>query len=355
MTDSNPAPETTHHVVSCVAGFATELQARDVPQPGPGELLLAMRAVGLCGTDLFKLNTDAVMPGLVLGHELVGVVCALGTQVDDFAVGDRVAVAHHVPCGNCAQCLRGSETLCRTFRENLLIPGAFAEYVLVRERAVKSAAHKIPVWMSDDTAVWMEPAACVLRGVLRARPSTEGVAVVLGAGSMGLLHLLVLKAQLPGIRVLMVDPMDRRLEFAQSLGADGCAAPETAEREVHKLSDGLGADSVFDTVGGANTLRAALSMSREGGSVVLFAHAPENEVADFDLNSLFKYERRVLGSYSGGPREQARVFELMCEQRLDPAVLVSHHLPLSEFDRGVQLARDRQAMKVVFVSDRGES
>ncbi|MFT5446046.1 MAG: L-iditol 2-dehydrogenase [Gammaproteobacteria bacterium] len=347
--------QANQHVVSCVSGLTTRLQPRDIPDPGPGEMLLAMRAVGLCGTDLFKLNTGAVTPGLVLGHELVGVVCALGVKVDRFAIGDRVAVAHHVPCGHCAQCRRGSDTLCLTFRENLLIPGAFAEYVLVRERAVQGAAHKIPTWMSDDTAVWMEPAACVLRGVLRAQLSKEGVAVVLGAGSMGLLHLLVLKAQLPGIKVLIIDPMRSRRELAQSLGADGCAAPETADREVRKLSGELGADAVFDTVGGAQTLRAALSMSREGGSVVLFAHAPRDEVADFDLNSLFKYERRVLGSYSGGPQEQARVFELMCERRLDPSALVSHHLPLSEFDQGVQLARDRQAMKVVFISNRGVS
>jgi len=341
--------------VSCVSGERTELQTRDIPQPGDGEMLLAMRAVGLCGTDLFKLTTNAATPGLVLGHELVGKVRALGSNVKGFAIGDRVAAAHHVPCGSCAKCRRGSDTLCETFRENLLIPGAFAEYVLVRERAVRGAAHKVPAWMSDDTAVWMEPAACVMRGVWRAQLADEGLAVILGAGSMGLLHLLVLKAQCPRIRVLVIDPMQARRKLAASLGADHCASPDGSDAAVRKMSDALGADAVFDTVGGARTLRAALEMSREGGSVVLFAHAAENEAADFDLNSLFKYERRVLGSYSGGPEQQARVFELMCERKLDPAALVSHHLPLAQFDRGVQLARTREAMKVVFVSARHES
>lgn len=359
MAESNTSNQTRQQVIACVAGDKTELQTREIPRPGSGEMLLAMRAVGLCGTDLFKLRTNAVSPGLVLGHELVGEVCALGADVDRFAIGDRVAVAHHVPCGICEQCRRGSDTLCKSFRENLLIPGAFAEYVLVRERAVHGAAHKIPPWMGDDTAVWMEPAACVMRGVWRAQiahpKAGKGLVVVLGAGSMGLLHLLVLKAECPQIRVLVVDPLGARREFAASLGADGCAAPGATEQAVHELSDGLGADAVFDTVGGARTLKAALELTREGGSVVLFAHAAQHEAADFDLNSLFKYERRVLGSYSGGPAEQARVFELMCGRVLDPAVLISHRLPLSQFAHGVQLAVAREAMKVVFVSTGDDS
>ncbi|MFT5172388.1 MAG: L-iditol 2-dehydrogenase [Gammaproteobacteria bacterium] len=346
--------EGRQQVVSCVSGDITELQTRDIEQPGDGEILLAMRAVGLCGTDLFKLTTDAVSPGLVLGHELVGDVCAVGRNVDAFAIGDRVAVAHHVPCGRCAQCRRGSDTLCATFRENLLIPGAFAEFVLVRERAVRGAAHKIPSWMSDDIAVWMEPAACVLRGVTRAQLINEGLSIVLGAGSMGLLHLLVLKAQFPQIKVLVIDPLSERRDIARSLGADDCAAPGQAADLARKLSAGLGADAVFDTVGGAQTLSAALELSREGGSVILFAHAAQDEKSDFDLNSLFKYERRVLGSYSGGPEQQARVFELMTQGKLDPSPLVTHHLPLAEFAHGVQLARTRAAMKVVFVPTQGD-
>jgi len=319
-----------------------------MPAPGPGELLLATRAVGLCGTDLFKLATGRATPGLVLGHELVGTVVAAGDGAAGFAAGDRVAVPHHVPCGHCPQCLRGSDTLCETFRENLLSPGGFAEYVLVRERAVREAARRVPGWMSDDTAVWVEPAACVLRGVWRAQMPEAGVAAVQGAGSMGLLHLLVIKAQYPQLRVVMVDPIARRRALAASLGADACATPPEAPAAVARVSDGLGADAVFDTVGGAGPLGAALALAREGGAVVLFAHAGEDERAAFDINSLFKFERRLLGSYSGGPAEQARVFELMCERRLDPAPLVTHRLGLAAFQEGVRLARGRTAMKVIF-------
>lgn len=348
MYDSRSAHPDEQQVIACVQDAHTRVERRPVPRPGAGELLLRLRAVGLCGTDLFKLHTGAVSPGLVLGHELVGEVCALGRGAAGFALGDRVAVPHHVPCGSCATCLRGNETLCATFRENLLEPGGFAQYVLVRERAVRAAARVVPPWMHDDTAVWMEPAACVLRGVWRAALPPAALVVVLGAGGMGLLHLLVLKAERPDARVVMVDPMPLRLALAKVHGADACAAPAAAAHALGALDAGAGADVVFDTVGGATALDAALSLTREGGSVVLFAHAGDGERAAFDINTLFKHERRLLGSYSGGPAEQARVFELMCARELDPAVLVTHRLPLEAFDEGVRLARARAAIKVVF-------
>lgn len=346
MYETNGAPAGEQRVVACVHGAQTRLEQRPLPHPGAGELLLRLRAVGLCGTDLFKLATGAVTSGLVLGHELVGEVCALGNGVTGFALGDRIVVPHHVPCGHCGACLRGSETQCPTFRENLLEPGGFADFVLVRERAVRIAARRVPAWMHDDTAVWMEPAACVLRGVWRAALPPSPIAVVLGAGGMGMLHLLVLKAERPDTRVLMVDPMAPRLAMAHHQGADACADPASAAQMLDTL--GERADAVFDTVGGAAILDTALALTREGGRVVLFAHAGEGERAAFDINALFKFERHVLGSYSGGPAEQARVFELMCAGKLDPAALVTHRLPLEAFDEGVRLARAREAIKVVF-------
>ncbi|HBC07028.1 MAG TPA: alcohol dehydrogenase, partial [Rhodospirillaceae bacterium] len=113
---------------------------------------------------------------------------------------------HHVPCGTCLMCRRGNETMCETFRENLMAPGGFADTVLIKARATAQAAHRVPDGVSDEAAVFMEPAACVLRGVERAAVAADGVAVIQGAGSMGLLHLLVLKAALPGVRVAVIDP-----------------------------------------------------------------------------------------------------------------------------------------------------
>jgi L-iditol 2-dehydrogenase len=317
--------------------------------PGAGELLLKVRVVGLCGTDLYKLDNGTVTPGTVLGHELVGQVARVGEGVTSFGEGDRVAVPHHVACGACPLCLRGAVTMCEVFKENLLAPGGFAEHVLVKARATSLAARKLPDDMPDEVAVFMEPAACVLRGVRHAGLEPDAVAVVQGGGAMGLLHLLVLVAEHPRSRVIVIDPIEARRHLAVQLGATAAASPgEDARRASMELGGGLGAEAVFDTVGGAALLESALALTRPGGTVVLFAHASDGERASFELNTLFKHERRILGSYSGGLDDQSRVFSMMQSGRLDPSPLVSHRLPLASFACGVEIARRREALKILF-------
>lgn len=345
--------DNTHNVVACLGGDKTALEKRAAPRPDVGEILLRLKVAGFCGTDLFKLKTGTAAEGAVLGHEIVGDVIAVGEGVDAFAPGDRVVVPHHVPCGECVLCTRGNETMCETFRENLMEPGGFADTVLIRPRAAALAALKVPDNVSDQQAVFVEPAACVLRGVHRSGLDNGGVATVLGCGSMGLLHLLVIKAALPGVSVVMVDLDAERCAIAERLGADAVSAPgDDAFKAVRTVSNELGADVVFDTVGGAKTLEAGIALTRQGGSVVLFAHAPDGAHADFDLNMLFKYERRIIGSYSGALTEQKEIFSLICGGKLDPAPLVTHTMPLDDFDIGVSLVVGQKALKVLFTPSR---
>lgn len=338
-----------HMVIACRGGDRTVIEERSLQPPQAGELLLKVRVVGLCGTDLFKLDSGTLVPGTVLGHELVGEVVSVGAGVTAFGNGDRVAVPHHVACGKCALCLRGAVTMCEVFKENLLAPGGFADHVVVRERATSHAARKLPDDLPDEVAVFMEPAACVLRGIHHAGVAPDGVAVVQGGGAMGLLHLLVLAGLHPKLRILVIDPIEKRRDLARELGADAAATPgEDAHEALMEMSGGLGADAVFDTVGGAAPLEIAIGLTRHGGTVVLFAHAPSGERAGFNLNTLFKHERRILGSYSGGLEDQSRVFSMMLDGTLDPSPLVSHRLPLADFAFGVEIARRREALKILF-------
>lgn len=323
-----------------------------MPEPGPGELVLALSVCGLCGTDLFKLAAGPE-EGRVLGHELVGRVSAVGEGVDGrFAPGTRVVVPHHVACGACGPCRAGNPTLCAEFRRDLLEPGGFAERILVRRRAVEQAARIVPDSMPEEVAVFLEPAACVLRGIERSGlghyvGDGAGRAVgVLGGGSMGLLHLLVLRALYPRLVVLVSDPMAERRELAERLGAVA-VVPESALEGATELGAGKGLDAVFDTVGGQRVLEQALALTREGGTVILFAHAPPDDRAGFDLNAFFKAERQVAGTYSGSLAEQDGVWQLLAEGRLDPSPLVTHRLPLARFDEAVGLMRRREALKVL--------
>jgi len=339
----------SHRVIACLGGDRTVIEERPLGAPRAGELLLKVRVVGLCGTDLFKLDNNIATPGTVLGHELVGEVIGTGARVTGFAIGDRVVVPHHLECGACALCRRGAVTMCEAFKENLLTPGGFADHVIVKARATSRSARKLPDEMADEVAVFMEPAACVLRGVHHANVWPEGMAVVQGGGSMGLLHLLVLRALHAKLRIVVVDPLASRRHLARQLGADAAASPgDEARSATMHLSDRLGADAVFDTVGGAALLESAIAITRHAGTVVLFAHAGAGERAQFDLNALFKHERRILGSYSGGLDDQAAVFAMMSEGSLDPSPLVSHRLALADFASGVEMARRREALKILF-------
>ncbi|MEO8276179.1 MAG: alcohol dehydrogenase catalytic domain-containing protein [Thermoanaerobaculia bacterium] len=329
-----------------------------VPAPGTGEMRLRLRWSGLCGTDLFKLAHRTAAAGSVLGHEIVGEVSAVGAGVQGFAPGDRVVTPHHLACGECPACRSGAETQCSAFRDNLLAPGGFAQEILVRQRAVRHSARRLPAALDDLEAIFLEPAACVLRSLSKGRilsaerrnGSDVPVVAIVGGGSMGLLHLLLLRALNDPVTVIVVDPRADRRALALELGADEAVAPgDTASVAIRESSpDGAGADAIFDSVGGSAVARSALAALRPGGTLVLFAHAGAGEPAGFELNDLFKHEKRIVGAYSGALAEQDAVWDLLVSGAFRPARLVTHRLPLADFARGLELARRQEALKVVF-------
>ncbi len=348
-----PRRKIANNVISCLGGGRTRLEQRDLKPPRMGELLIKTRVVGLCGTDLFKLSTDNVSEGTVLGHEIVGEIIELGSGIAHLAIGDRVVVPHHVSCGSCLFCQNGSETMCEKFRENLIEPGGFADHVIVKHRATTYAAHKIPDNISDKTAVFLEPAACVLRGINRSELQSNGNAAIMGGGSMGLLHLLIIKAVNPNAKTLLIDPLEDRRVLAKNLGADMTSEPgKSALSSAMEMTNGCGVDSVFDTVGGAKLLEAGIKLSRKGGTVILFAHASDDACASFNLNSIFKYERRIIGTYSGALAEQSSIFNLIKTGSLDPSPLISHTMPLDQFAAAHKLAESSQALKILFTPSR---
>ena len=358
MTSEHASGDACHAVVLRGPGDP-RLETIHRPAAGQGELLLDLRCCGLCGSDLFKILHQPPPEGTVLGHEVVGTVVEIGPGVEGFSLGDRVVTPHHVPCGSCHLCRAGNPTLCPVFREDLLSPGGFSESFVVLPRAVRQAARSIPSSMSDELAIFLEPTACVLRGIDRAglpRPDRSSgsrqAVLIVGGGSMGLLHLLTLRALYPDLQIAVSDPLDHRREMADRLGADLTVGPHELGPGLADLTQGRGIDCVFDTVGHPAALRRALQTTREGATLVLFAHGRPGDELQVELNSLFKSERRLVGTYSGGPEEQERVWALLAEQRLDPTPLITHRLPLSRFAEGVDLATSHQALKVLFVPDR---
>jgi L-iditol 2-dehydrogenase len=279
----------------------------------------------------------------VLGHEVVGDVVEVGEGIAGFAAGDRLVAAHHVPCGECHFCRRGSESMCAAFRTSNLDPGGFAELVRVPAPNVRHATFKVPAHITDEAASFVEPLACCLRAVRRARVAPGDTAVIIGLGSIGCLFVQLLRRA--GARVVGVDLLPERTALAKRLGAEAAAMPDAAAAAVRELSDGRGADQVVITGGGAAVLPWAIGSVRDGGAIHYFAGGG-GDALPVPLETLYKRELTVTTTYSSSPADLADAFAIVVEEEISLSPLVTHRLPLDRLDEAVALMRRQAALKV---------
>ena len=321
------------------------LAAESWPRPviREGELLLKVRGCGLCGSDIAKVGAPSTRLPVVLGHEVVGDVVETGAGVAAFSAGDRVVAAHHVPCGACHYCLRGSESMCAAFKASNLDPGGFAELVRVPAENVRHATFRIPAHVSDEAASFVEPLACCLRAVRRARVGDGDTSVVIGLGSIGCLFVQLFRRA--GARVIGVDLLVERTALAKRLGAEVAGTPEDAARAIRELSDGRGADHVMITGGGGSVLPWVSANIRDGGHVHYFAGGG-GDALPIALETLYKRELTLMSTYSSSPADLAASFALITGGDIVTEPLFSHRLPLERLDEGVALMRRQAALKV---------
>jgi L-iditol 2-dehydrogenase len=331
-----------------------DIRLEEVPIPaiGPGELLVRVAGCGLCGSDLLKIQQRAAPP-VQLGHELTGVVVERGAGVEAFAPGRRVVVAHHIPCGACHYCLRGSVSMCAAFKSSNLDPCGFAEYVRAPAAHVERVTLALPDTLSDEVGSFTEPLACVARAVRRSALHPGDLAVVAGLGTVGLLMAQAFCAA--GMEVMGLDVLPERIAFAAEYGVSAASAtqPDLLDR-VRALSDGRGADLALLTVGGESAFRQALELVRAGGAVHLFAATP-GALAQVDLDELYHRELTVQATYSSSPDDLRAALDLLVTGQVRVEGLYSHRLPLARFAEGVALFASRQARKVYFEIGSAES
>jgi L-iditol 2-dehydrogenase len=294
---------------------------RELPSPiaPPGGILVRVRACGLCGSDVEKLRPGGAAAGSVLGHEIAGVVVE-----GALPAGMRVALAHHVPCGDCAFCLAGHEPLCAAYVASALEPGGFCELTAASHAHVAHATLPLPDHVSDLSGAFVEPLACVLRGI----EGLSGDALVAGAGSIGLLAAQALRAH--GARVRMLEPEPARARRAAELGFE---APAPGERFAGAL---LSAAAAFPD---------ALELLEPGGELVVFSGGGSQPL---DMEIVYRRELTVRGLRSSTPRHLREALELIASGAVECESLVDCVLGLAAFDEGLARYMRRQALKVVF-------
>lgn len=325
-----------------------DLAEVSVPRIRPGEILLRLRACGLCGTDLSKIFHYKGGATPILGHEVVGTVEAVGPGVERFRVGDRAVVAHHVPCGSCRACRHGNDSMCPQFKETNIDPGGFAEMIRIPAKNVEAAMFPVPGHLADEAGLFMEPLACALRAVKRALVLAGDRVAVVGVGSMGL--LLLQGAAAAGARVIGVDPRADRRELATRLDAWATLDPADGDpvSKLMGLTGGEGLDAVFLTAVTRGTVAMGQGALRAGGRLLVFADVAGSTQPSLDFTDLFYRELSVVASYSSSPAEWGEALNLLASHRVRVGPLVTHRLPLARFAEGAHLQRQGEALKVVF-------
>jgi L-iditol 2-dehydrogenase len=328
----------------------------DVKAPemaGDGDVLVKMRACGLCGSDLEKVYGEYGMSSGRLGHEPAGEVVAAGKSVKGFAAGDRVFIHHHVACYSCHYCLRGDHTMCPAYQASNISPCGLAERFLVPEWNVsRGGLIKLPDSVSFDEASLVEPLACCIRAWNKCNFHKGDDIAVLGAGPAGLMHVLLAQAFGAG-RVFVLDINDFRLKFARKYGVDAFNSTEQdLAAKIKSETGGRGVDICVVATGSTKALLQSFDLTRKGGKIMLFGVPPKGSQMSYDMSKLYSSEHSLVPSYAASEIETNQALRLIAEKRVDMASLITHRFDIKNAAEAVKCAHEaKDAMKVIVTTD----
>lgn len=316
-----------------------EYRLPDPPDPGPGEVLVKIRQVGICGSDMHWYldggigHNRATYPQ-VLGHEPAGEVIAVGKGVHHRKVGDRISIEPSITCGHCEYCLRGQHNNCVNcvFLGSSAAPGLFREYAVIPEHN----ADPVPDSLTWTQATLIEPVAVIVHVMELVQISVGDTVAVMGSGPIGMLCASM--AKLSGAsRVFLCDKLPHRLALAEKMGAERCVPVDRMEEAVMDETRGRGVDLVLDAAGALQTINMGIRITRPGGTYMLIG-IPVEEVLDVDLQTAMGKEI-LIRTLKRSNHKGAAATRLLAEGRVSDA-LVTHVLPFDQTPRGFELLAD---------------
>lgn len=324
------------------------------PEPGPGELLMRVRACATCGTDvkIFNFGHHHIVPPRVMGHEVAGEVEALGQGTQGFSPGDPVQLIAAIPCGECFECRNRSMSICAN-QESIgyHYDGGFAEWLVVPAKVLKvKGLNLIREGLPFEEAAVTEPLACVLNGQELAGVGDGDVVVVIGAGPIGCLHVRLARAR-GAAQIVLVDMNGARLEMsAHRVDPDRAidASKEDAVDAVLKLTDGRGADVIITAAASGAAQEEALQMAARGGRISFFGGLPkDNPVINLDSNAVHYRELTIVGANGSTPAHNAEALRLITSGAVPVKDLITDRLSLDQVLDGIEAVKSGNSIKVV--------
>jgi len=331
-----------------------DLRVEDIqkPQIGYGEVLAKIKAATTCGTDLKIFQRGYVEKVIklptVFGHEWSGDVVEVGKGVTWPKIGMRIRAGNSAPCMRCRMCQKGKFNLCE---DMLWLWGAYAEYIRVPACTVLVNTQEVPSHVSYEEAAIAEPLACVIHGAEEAGIKLGDTVVIIGAGPIGLLHLLVAK-KLGAERVIISDLLEERLEFARKLGADETVNAKTEDvvERVKQLTKGYGSDVVVEAIGLPATWEQALKMVSKGGTVLEFGGCPPGTEIRVDTELLHYGQVAVMGVFHATPTHFKKALNLISSGTLNVKSLVTRRMPLEKIREAFEtLITSKSDVKIAMI------
>jgi len=330
------------------------LEEVPIPDVGPREMLVEVKAALTCGTDvkMYKRGHPKVKPPMTLGHEFSGIVAEVGREAAHrLQVGDKVAVANSAPCKSCFFCKTGKPNLCERLLETLIgfsVDGSFAQYIRVPAPIVRQNTYRMTESIPFEDAALLEPLACAINGNDAASIGLGDSVVIIGSGPIGLSHLQL--ARLKGAsRIIVTDLLEERLRIAGTLGADAVidASKEDQLGRVKELTDGLGADVVIEAVGLPQTWELAVKMTRTGGTTLFFGGCPSGSKITLDTERIHYEDLTLRGIFHHTPLSVLKAFKLISSGRFKGRPLLTDRMPLAQLENALQKMGRGDAIKIV--------
>jgi L-iditol 2-dehydrogenase len=325
------------------------LESMPTPDPGPGEIVLRVDAALTCGTDVKTLQRGhpVMIPRVptAFGHELAGMVAAVGPGVSGFREGDRAVAANSAPCDACRFCATGRPNLCEDL---LFVNGAYAEAISLPPRLVRKNLVPLPPELAPARAAFAEPLACALLGMERGQVAAGMTVAVFGHGPLGCLLAMVARSR--GARVLLVGRGGWRLERVRHQGIAQCldarAEPDIA-RAVWALAGGRGADVTVDATGRPEVWEQAVEAVGRGGTVVLFGGCAPGTTMALDTRRAHYEELSLVGAFHHRPDLIRQAVDLLARGTLVPDGLITHVMGLGAVPEALALMASGRALKVL--------
>lgn len=333
--------------------FMVSVDDVPVPELKPGDILIQMRACGICGSDLEKVFGKYGSKSMKLGHEPSGIVIDVGSGSMMFKKGDRVFTHHHVPCYSCHLCKHGSETMCSKYYETNLSPcGLSEQYVVPRWNVDHGGVLKLADSTTFEEAAMVEPLACCIRAWSRCSYLEGDSVAIFGVGPTGMLHVMIAHAK-KFSKIFCFDVNNYRLNFAKTFNITESLHATDKEKfqKILDSTDGMGVDLAIVATSNLNALNDALEMVRKGGTVMMFGVPSRGAFVNLDMCKVYSKEITIITSYAASDADTKEALHMIESGIIDVMPLITHTYSISQAQRAFEHAKSGDhAMKIIITS-----